>query len=145
MQVVNTYSPVNQPNQVLVKLFDISVPAGFPSPASDFTHRTLDLNEFIVKHPASTFFVKVSGDSMQGAGIYEGDIIVVDRSLEAVHGTIVLALVNGEFTVKRLQKLNERVFLQPENPRYPPLEILPDMHFEVWGVVIHVLHNVYKL
>lgn len=143
MQLLATYFPIGQPSRVRVKLYEHNVPAGFPSPAADFTERTLDLNEFIVKRPSSTFFVKVSGDSMQNAGIYEGDIIVVDKSLKAVHGNIVLALVHGEYTVKRLCYVGKKVFLQPENEHYQPLEILPDMSFEVWGVVIHVLHKVY--
>ncbi|GEO06169.1 hypothetical protein AAE02nite_38330 [Adhaeribacter aerolatus] len=142
MQLLATYSPIGQPSQVRVKLYEHNVPAGFPSPAADFTERTLDLNEFIVKRPSSTFFVKVSGDSMQNAGIYEGDIIVVDKSLKAVHGNIVLAVVHGEFTVKRLHYAGKKVFLRPENEHYEPLEILPDMGFTVWGVVIHVLHKV---
>ena len=143
MQLLATCLPTGQPCPIAVPLYEHRVPAGFPSPAADFTERTLDLNEFIVKHPAATFFVKVSGDSMQNAGIYEGDIIVVDKSLQAVHGNIVLALVHGEFTVKRLSYVGKKVFLQPENERYQPLEIKPDMDFEVWGVVIHVLHKVY--
>lgn len=142
MQLLATYFPIGQPSQVRVKLYEHHVPAGFPSPAADFTERTLDLNEFIVKRPASTFFVKVSGDSMQNAGIYEGDVIVVDKSLKAVHGNIVLAVVHGEFTVKRLHYVGKKVFLHPENEHYQPLEILPDMDFTVWGVVIHVLHKV---
>ncbi len=143
MEFLSATFPVSQPSPVRVQLYEHQVPAGFPSPAADFTERTLDLNEFIVKHPAATFFVKVSGDSMQNAGIYDGDIIVVDKSLRAVHGNIVLALIHGEYTVKRLHFAGKRVFLRPENEQYQPLEIMPEMDFEVWGVVIHVLHKVY--
>ncbi|PSR54604.1 peptidase S24 [Adhaeribacter arboris] len=143
MEILSASFPISQPSQVRVRLYEHNVPAGFPSPAADFTERTLDLNEFIVKHPASTFFVTVSGDSMQNAGIYDRDVIVVDKSLKAVHGNIVLALVHGEFTVKRLHYIGKRVFLRPENERYQPLEIVPDMGFEVWGVVVHVLHKLY--
>ncbi|MGV3589878.1 MAG: LexA family protein [Adhaeribacter sp.] len=142
MQLLATYFPIGQPSQVQVKLYEHNVPAGFPSPAADFTERTLDLNEFIVKRPASTFFVQVSGDSMKNAGIYEGDVIVVDKSLKPIHGNIVLAVVHGEFTVKRLHYAGKKVFLRPENEHYQSLEILPDMGFTVWGVVIHVLHKV---
>lgn len=142
MQLLAAYLPTDPAGRTLVKLYEHAVPAGFPSPAADFTERTLDLNEYIVKHPASTFFVRVSGDSMQNAGIYEGDIIVVDRSLTAGHNNIVLALIHGEFTVKRLCLSGKKTYLMPENDRYRPLEIYPDMGFEVWGVVIHVLHKV---
>lgn len=142
MEHLTTFIPVSCTSRHLVKLYEHTVPAGFPSPAADFTERTLDLNEFIVKHPASTFFVRVTGDSMQNAGIYEGDIIVVDRSLNPVHNNIVLALVHGEFTVKRLHYRGKKLFLMPENDHYLPLEISEDMGFEVWGVVIHVLHKV---
>ena len=142
MQILTTYFPTSQPSSAQVLLYEHHVPAGFPSPAADFTARTLDLNEFIVKHPASTFFIKVSGDSMQNAGIYDRDVIVVDKSLKAAHGNIVLAIVNGEFTVKRLHYVGARVFLKPENDKYPLLEVTPEMDFVVWGVVIHVLHKV---
>lgn len=118
------------------------VPAGFASPADDFMDRTLDLNEHIVKHPSSTFYAKVSGDSMINAGIYEDDIIVVDRSLKPVHDKIILAVVNGEWTVKRLRYQNDQPYLFPENDKYKPLRITEEMGFVVWGVVIHVLHKV---
>ncbi|RDC64296.1 LexA family protein [Adhaeribacter pallidiroseus] len=143
MQILATYSPTSLTNSVAVQLYEHQVPAGFPSPAADFTERTLDLNEFIVKRPSATFFVEVSGDSMQNAGIYNKDIIVVDKSLRAVHGNIVLALVQGEFTVKRLHYVGERLFLRPENEKYQLLEITSEMDFVVWGVVIHVLHKLY--
>jgi len=118
------------------------VPAGFASPADDFMDRTLDLHEYIVKHPSSTFYAKVSGDSMINAGIYEGDILVVDRSLKPVHDKIVLAVINGEWTVKRLRYQNNQPYLFPENDKYKPTRITEEMGFMVWGVVIHVLHKV---
>ncbi|CAA9223959.1 MAG: Error-prone repair protein UmuD [uncultured Adhaeribacter sp.] len=142
MTPLTSYLPTDCTSKYVVKLYEFNVPAGFPSPAADFTERTLDLNEYIVKRPSSTFFVQVIGDSMQNAGIYEGDIIVVDKSLTAQHGNIVLATIHGEFTVKRFWKTGNKHFLMPENDRYQPTEILPDTGFEVWGVVIHVLHKV---
>lgn len=121
--------------------FLASVKAGFPSPADDFMEKKLDLNEHLIRHPAATFFVRVDGDSMQGAGIRRGDILVVDRSLEAQDGRIVVAVVNGEFTVKRIRLREEEVLLEPENPRYASIRIDPDSDFQVWGVVTYIIHQ----
>jgi DNA polymerase V len=118
------------------------IKAGFPSAADDYLDRKLDLNEFLIKHPASTFFVKVKGESMTGAGISSGDILIVDRSLEAKDGKVVVVILNGEFTVKRLQKKKDRVCLLAENPHYGPIEVKQGMDFEIWGVVLHVIHSV---
>ena len=118
------------------------IKAGFPSPAEDYLDKKLDLNEHLIKHPASTFFVKVKGDSMVGAGINSGDILIVDRSLEPKDKRIVVAVVNGDFTVKRISKKGDKLSLLSENPKYSPIEIKDGMDFEVWGVVIHVIHSV---
>ncbi len=123
-------------------LYLSQIKAGFPSAADDYLDKNLDLNEHLIKHPASTFFVKVKGDSMIGAGIHSGDMLIVDRSQEAKHGKIVVAIINGEFTVKRLQKKKETVYLLPENPNYKPIEVVKGMDFEIWGVVLHVIHSV---
>lgn len=118
-----------------------NIPAGFPSPVGDDLDKTLDLNEFLIAHPAATFFVRVAGESMRNAGIFSGDILVVDRSLEAVDNKIVVAIVNGEFTVKRLKVREGRISLAPENPAYPILEIKEGSDFQVWGVVTYVIHK----
>lgn len=118
-----------------------SVEAGFPSAVHDYMEGALDLNQLMVKHPAATFFVRAAGDSMQGAAIHPGDILVVDRALEPSSGKIVLAVVNGEFTVKRFIKKGESVYLTPENERYKPLKITAAMDFQVWGVVTWVIHK----
>jgi DNA polymerase V len=118
-----------------------SVQAGFPSPADDYLDKTLDLNEHLIAHPAATFFVKVTGDSMRNAGIFSGDILVVDRSLEASDNKIVIAIVGGEFTVKRLKISHGRISLVPENPAYPILEMKEGTDFQVWGVVTYVIHK----
>jgi len=118
------------------------IKAGFPSPAEDYLDKKLDLNEHLIKHPASTFFVKVKGDSMVGAGINSGDILIVDRSLEPKDKKIIVAVVNGDFTVKRISKRGDRLSLMSENPKYSPIEIKDGMDFEVWGVVVHVIHSV---
>lgn len=122
-------------------LYGSSVRAGFPSPADDYIEMYLDLNTHLIKHPAATFFVRASGDSMINAGISSGDILVVDRSLEAVHGKIVIAAVNGELTVKRLSRMEGKVRLLPENSNYPPIEINGDEELVIWGVVTHVIHT----
>jgi DNA polymerase V len=118
------------------------VPAGFPSPADDYIERNLDLNELLVRHPAATFFVRAYGDSMKDAGIHSGDILVVDRAEEPKPECIVVAAVNGELTVKRLRRTGEKLFLVPENAEFQPLEVTPEMDFEVWGVVTSVIHKV---
>jgi DNA polymerase V len=122
-------------------LFLAAIPAGFPSPADDYIDRKLDLNELLIRHPAATFFVRVAGDSMVGAGIHSGDILIVDRALPAEHNRIVIAVVNGELTVKRLSKQNGKLYLVPENDEFAPMEVTPEMQFEIWGVVAHVVHS----
>ncbi len=117
------------------------VSAGFPSPADDYLEEHLDVGDYLVKNPTATFFVRVQGDSMVGAGIHPDDILVVDRSLAARHNTIIIAVLNGEFTVKRLYKKGGDIRLVPENPRYASLSIRDGDEFAVWGVVAHVLHK----
>lgn len=116
-------------------LDEVRVSAGFPSPAADYAEKTLDINEYLVRNPVSTFFFAVEGDSMQGAEIFDGDILVVDKSLEPRHGHIVIAFVDGQRLVKRLYHRAGRVALLAENPAFPPLEIQDGMEFLVWGVV----------
>lgn len=122
-------------------LFEEKVPAGFPSPAENVSSQSLDLHELMVKHPAATFFIRVEGESMEGAGIKSGDLLVVDRAVKPRDGMIVVALVNGEFTVKRLKMEIGRCFLIAAHPNYPPLAITEAMTFEVWGVVTYVIHR----
>ena len=121
-------------------LYSSHVSAGFPSPADDHIERQLDLNEHLIKNPASTFFVRASGESMKNAGIFSGDILVVDRSLKAVDGKVVIVAIDGELTVKRLKKDNHAIYFMPENPDFKPILIkeLQDVH--IWGVVTNVIH-----
>ncbi|MCK5681287.1 translesion error-prone DNA polymerase V autoproteolytic subunit [bacterium] len=121
-------------------LFMIPVSAGFPSPADDYIENHLDLNKYLIRHPAATFFVKVKGDSMTGAGIQSGDLLIVDRALEASDKKVVIAIIDGDLTVKRIRVDKKRVFLLPENPEYGPTEIIEEMDFEIWGVVTSVIH-----
>jgi len=122
-------------------LFLSGVSAGFPSPADEYLDQKLDLNEHLVKNPAATYFVRVAGDSMMGAGINDNDILVVDRSLEPSSSNIVIAIVNGELTVKRLIKNRNSCRLIAENPDYPPLEINEDTPLEIWGVATYAIHT----
>ncbi len=123
-------------------LFLSRVPAGFPSPAEDYVEGSLDLNEHLIAHKEATFFVRVQGESMIGAGIQNGDLLVVDRALEAVDGNIVIAVVDGELTLKRLSMRNGQVRLLPENPCFHPIEFNDDQALEIWGVVTNVIHRV---
>jgi DNA polymerase V len=122
-------------------LFLETVAAGFPSPAGDYIECRLDLNEHLIRHPSSTFFVRVAGDSMIGAGIHDGDILIVDRSLEPVHGSVVVAALNGELTVKRLVRQDGRCALKPENDSFRCVDIPEQADFTVWGVATSVIHK----
>lgn len=123
-------------------LYGSKVPAGFPSPADDYIEKQLDLNEHLIKHPAATFFVRVGGNSMIDAGIHENDILVVDRSITPQSGKIVVAAIDGQLTVKRLNKQNETLWLMPENPEFAPIEVKEGSEVYIWGVVTNVIHAV---
>ncbi len=122
-------------------LFLGRVPAGFPSPAEDDIEGTLDLNRRYIRHPAATFFVRVSGESMVGAGIFPDDILIVDRSLKAADRRVVVAVMNGEMTVKRLRRKDGRLFLVSENDAFPTMEVEEGTDFQVWGVATCVIHS----
>lgn len=139
LQILGQAGPASACN---LPLFSSTVSAGFPSPADDFIEERLDLNRYLVDHPAATFFLRVSGDSMVNAGIYPDDILVVDNLVEPRHGNIVIAALNGEMTVKRLFKQSGRIALLSENSAYPPIFIHDEMAFSVWGVVRYVIHSV---
>ncbi len=124
-----------------IPYFENGVSAGFPSPAEDHMHSKLDLNNLLVQHPSATYYVRVIGDSMINAGIVSGDLLVVDRSLEANDGCIIVAFIEGEFTVKRIKKKKNKIFLQAENNNYKAIEITKDMDFEIFGVVAHAIHH----
>lgn len=117
------------------------IQAGFPSPAEGEIEAALDLNELLITHPAATFFVRVQGDSMIYANIQPGDILIIDRSIEAKDKSIVVAFLNGEFTLKRIKKRGKKIFLCPENPAYPSIEITEESEFSIWGVVTYVIHK----
>lgn len=121
-------------------IFMATVPAGFPSPAADYEEGKLDLNRHLIRNPAATFFVRVTGDSMVKAGIHNGDLLVVDRSLEPRDKNVVIAVVNGELTVKRIRIRKNGLTLEAENEAYQSQEINDEIEFEVWGVVTNVIH-----
>ena len=121
-------------------LYLSKVAAGFPSPGDNYVERRLDLNEHLVRHKEATFFVRVNGDSMTGAGIFDGDLLVVDRAVTPEAGRIVVAAINGELVVKRLKLDDGRVWLVSENPDYAAIEMTEGMEFVIWGVVTNAIH-----
>ena len=121
-------------------LYASSVKAGFPSLAEDYAEQHLDLNTHLISRPAATFFLRVSGDSMMNAGIFNGDLLIVDRSINATPGKVVIAAVNGELTVKRLEKTKEGMFLVTENTNYAPIKLEESDHIHIWGVVLYNIH-----
>jgi DNA polymerase V len=119
-----------------------TVAAGFPSPADDYVEHTLDLNAHLVQHPAATYFVRVRGQSMVGAGIHDGDLLIVDRALDPQDGSVVIAVLYGDLTVKRIRRRHGKLWLCPENDAYPAIEVPPETDFHIWGVVVHAIHRV---
>ena len=124
-----------------VPMYSNKVAAGFPSPADDYLEDKIDLNQYLVKHPAATFLVRASGESMINAGIFPNDILVVDRSVKAEEGKVVIAVVDNELTVKRYRKKGKNIVLEPENEAYDPIIISEESEAFVWGVVTNVIHN----
>jgi len=122
-------------NPILVPLFSHKVAAGFPSPATDYIEDRLSLDEHLIQHRDTTFFVRAKGNSMTGAGIFDGDLLVVDKSINPVSGDIVIAVVDGDLTVKRLIKRGETITLKPENSRFQEIEFKEGQELQVWGVV----------
>ena len=122
-----------------------SVVAGFPSPAEQYLEPQLDLNDLLVKRPAATFFVRVTGDSMIGEGIHDGDLLVVDRSLTPANGDVIIAAVDGEFTVKTFRKDAAGVHLIPANPNYPTIDLKPGQRLDYFGKVMAFIHPYFKI
>ena len=122
-----------------IPFIEACVPAGFPSPAQDYMEEDVDMQKLLIQHPVSTFIIRVKGDSMINAFIPDAALLIVDKSLKPKHRDIVVAVLNGEFTVKRLLKTLNKCILQPENAAYKPIEITEDMNFVVWGVVTKII------
>ncbi|RAP26732.1 hypothetical protein DID74_01535 [Candidatus Marinamargulisbacteria bacterium SCGC AG-333-B06] len=127
-------------NKKTLPFFMSSIPAGFPSPADDYMDNRLNINDYVIKNPMSTYYIKVSGDSMIGAGIFSGDILVVDRSIEASHNRIVIAMIDGDFTVKRLRYHKTKIYLISENSQFVPIEVT-NQELMIWGVVTFSIHQ----
>ena len=124
-----------------ISLLTDSVSAGFPSPADDHTEENIDLNEHLISNPFSTFFLRVTGDSMINAGIKDKDLIIVDKSLRARPGNIIIAMIDGEFTIKRLSIKNDELYLKAENHNYPDFSFKNHIDVQIWGVVIYSIHS----
>ena len=135
------YSPEIS-NHRNLNMYSHRVPAGFPSPAEDFLEKRLDLNDYLIKNKSATFLIKVKGDSMVNAGIFDGDILIIDRSVEPTDNKIVLGIINGEFTVKRINTKGEKLLLMPENENFKTIEVTPEMDFQIWGVVTYAIHKI---
>lgn len=137
---ISLATPKKEPHHLALPLFSGKVTAGFPSPADDYVEKNLDLNEFLIPNPSATFFVRTQGESMLGAGIHPNDILIVDRSLEAVSGKVVICALNGELTVKRLLQTNGLWQLKAENPNSADIVLHDELEMVIWGVVTHVIH-----
>ena len=124
-----------------IQLYASSISAGFPSPAEDHMDVGLDINEYLIKHPSSTFYIYVKGDSMINSGIFDGDLMIVDRSLEAKSNSVIIAVLNGDFTVKKIKKENNKIYLIPDNKKYNPILLDDSTDFQIWGVVTHTIHH----
>jgi len=140
MVVTEIYSLMSGPACPIPLFFD-PVEAGFPSPADDYVDCTIDLNEHLIKNPPATFMVRVRGNSMVDAGIQSGDLLIVDKSLDPRNGDIVIAAVDGQFTVKRYRRTGTELRLVAENPKQAQIVIGTETNVEIWGVVIHVIHS----
>ena len=132
------YTP-DETQSLDIVLAQTGISAGFPSPADDFRDNKISLDRVLVKNKEATFYAKVSGQSMIGAGLDDGDLLVVDKSLEPEHNKIAVCFIDGEFTVKRLQVTKEGVFLLPANPAYEPIQVTEDNNFQIWGIVTHAI------
>ncbi len=130
-----------QENREGIPLFLAPVMAGFPSPADDYIDQELDLHSHLVKNPASTFFLRAEGESMINAGIHDNDLLIVDRSLEAVNNCIVIVALDGELTVKRLVRKQGKTLLMPENENFAPVDITEREYVHIWGVVSYAIHK----
>ena len=132
---------ITKKKQISTPIFLDKVSAGFPSPATDYMENKLDLNEYLIKHPAATFIVKANGFSMLNAGIHSGDLLIVDRSLTPKNDNIVIASIFGDLTVKKIKKKNKSFFLLAANGEYPNIEIKEEMECFIWGVVTYIIHE----
>ena len=139
--IIRTKQEQNLIYPMFLTFYKDAVECGFPSPARDFTEGTIDLNEELIPRPNSTFIVRARGDSMIGSGIYPGDLLIVDRSLSPRNGSIIIAVLDGELSVKGLELNNDQVTLSSSNPNYSDVIVSEEMDFTIWGVCTNVVHN----
>lgn len=137
--MMKIFNPDSHHDQVLLVE---GIKAGFPSPAQDFSEPSLDLNRHVIKNSASTFYARIDGNSMEDAGIADGDIVVIDKSLEPANNKIAVCYLDGEFTLKRLHVRQDGIWLMPENPDYEPVRVTDDNHFMIWGIVTYVIKKI---
>lgn len=138
---IDIYSALSE-SEMALPYVDAGISAGFPSPALDFVDMTIDLNKHLIKHPSATFYGRVKGQSLKNAGITDGDLLVIDRSLNPVNGKIAVCYIDGEFTAKRIKKTKDELWLLPENDDYEPIKVEKENDFVVWGIVTHVIKSV---
>jgi len=145
---MHSSSPCGSPTEVqstqLIPLVKGTISAGFPSPAEDYIELGVDLNKYLIKNPISTFFLRVSGNSMNNAGIYNNDLLIIDRSINPNPGNIVVALLDGEFTLKRLIKEENNYYLKADKENYPAINLYEYIDIEIWGVAIYSIHELKK-
>lgn len=136
-----TFYSVSTESEIELPLIAGGIKAGFPSPAADFADASIDLNKTIIKHPATTFYGRVSGDSMKDLGIHDGDLLVIDKSLEPQNGKIAVCSIDGEFTFKTIKIENDHCWLIPANDDYKPIKVTEENDFIIWGIVTHVIKS----
>lgn len=141
LKIVSFFN-IDQTKETSIAYAESLVSAGFPSTAENFSERSLDLNDLLIKHPISTFYIRVLGDSMINAGINSNDILIVDRALSVSNNKIAVVRINNDFTVKRIKFAQDKILLMAENDHYTPIEITQEMDFEIWGIVTYVIHKV---
>ena len=137
-----TFFHPDQNQQKSLHLAQEKISAGFPSPADDFKELRISIDQEVVRNEEATFYARVSGESMQGAGLDDGDLLVIDRSIEPKNGKIAVCCIDGEFTVKRLKVVEDGVFLIPENPKYQPIKVTEENELIIWGIVTYVVKKV---
>ncbi len=139
-KIIDIYSALTD-TELELPVVNGGISAGFPSPALDFVDISIDLNKHLIKHPSATFYGRVKGHSLKNAGIDDGDLLIIDRSLEPQNGKIAVCYIDGEFTAKRIKIKKDEIWLMPENENYSPIKIEKDNDFLVWGIVTHVIKS----
>ncbi len=140
-EIIDIYS-ADTATELEIPYMDGGISAGFPSPALDFIDLTIDLNKHLIKHPSATFYGRVKGYSLKNAGIDDGDLLIIDRSLEPQNGKIAVCFIDGEFTAKRIEIKEDKIWLHPENEEYKSIKVTKENSFLIWGIVTHVIKNI---